>query len=77
MYSLYINDAGQNRFDVIRLLTAEYLATWAEAKMILAHMKTRILAGEIAQLRKLQERLDAMGAETVIEVFTEDIDEPS
>jgi hypothetical protein len=44
--------------------------------MIMARMKTRILAGDIAQLRKLQERLEAMGAETVMEIFNEDIDEP-
>jgi uncharacterized protein YbjQ (UPF0145 family) len=68
MFSLYMIDAGQNRFDVIRLLTCEYEVSFADAKMILAGVRTKVLAGEVSNLQELQERLEAMGAEAVIEI---------
>ena len=68
MFSLYMTNVGQDRFEVIRVLQGEYQVPFADAKMMLTGARTKIMTAEVAALRKLQERLEAMGAETVIEV---------
>jgi hypothetical protein len=75
MLSLYINDAGKDRFNVIRMLTCEYDVSFADAKMIMCGVRTRILAGEYLKLQEVQARLEAMGAQTVIEIHAAGLEE--
>ena len=73
--SLYINDVGQNRFDVVRLLAGEYQVGFADVKLILAGIRTKLMTAEIERLRKLQERLERMGASTVLEIHAAGVEE--
>ena len=75
MLSLYMNDAGKDRFDVIRVLTCEYEVSFADAKLILAGVRTRVLAGEYLKLQQAQAKLEAMGAQTVIEIHSAGLEE--
>jgi uncharacterized protein YbjQ (UPF0145 family) len=68
MFSLYMSNVGQDRFEVMRVLTGECQVPFADAKSMLTGARTKVMTAEFAALRKLQERLEAMGAETVIEV---------
>jgi hypothetical protein len=70
-----MNDAGQDRFEVIRVLTCEYDVSFADAKMILCGVRTRILGGEHSKLQEAQARLEDMGAQTVIEIHAEGLEE--
>jgi hypothetical protein len=68
LFSLFINDAGESRFDVVRFLTHECEIGFADAKLILAGVRTKLMTAEMERLRRFQEILEKTGAHTVVEV---------
>ena len=59
MFSLYMNNVGQDRFEVIRVLTGEYQVPFADAKMMLTGARAKIMSAELrryANSRKSSKR---------------------
>jgi hypothetical protein len=67
MLALYIDHAGQKRFEVVRMLAEEYRVSFADTKLILAGVRVRLKPGEVSEMYALQEKLEELGASAVIE----------
>jgi hypothetical protein len=74
MLALYIDHAGQKRFEVVRMLADEYRVSFADTKLILAGVRVRLKPGEVSEMYALQEKLEELGAIAVIEPSPDEVE---